>query len=837
MHKQTTIVFFTMGRWLSGRDQSEDLPQRAKPTFILTYSLQASMNLTEICIIKRDGKRENFSPSKITNAISKAFNATGIAHQEELIDEITQRVINHFENPTIGVEEIQDLVETELMKVQPEVAKKYIIYRQWRNTERDRKTQIKHIMDGIVAIDKNDVNLSNANMSSHTPAGQMMTFASEITKDYTYKYLLPKQYAEAHQLGDIHIHDLDYYPTKTTTCIQYDLDDLFERGFHTKNGSIRTPQSIQSYATLATIIFQTNQNEQHGGQAIPAFDFFMAKGVLKSFQKVVVSSISFYFDMKGMEVDEAKLQALVKQHVASIAPSEDEKKILLAAFADQQINLTADELEHILKKAYSQVRKDTHQAMEGFIHNLNTMHSRGGNQVVFSSINYGTDTSAEGRMVIEELLKATIEGLGTRGEVPVFPIQIFKIKDGVSYSEADYKRAMEDFDAAMEGKVEFEAPNFDLFLKACRTTAKALFPNFMFLDTPFNQHEKWDASDPKRYRYELATMGCRTRVFENLNGEKTSLGRGNLSFTTMNLPRLAIEARIKAESMSDCQSQDAIERLAKEIFISSVHDMAVFIAEQLYTRYQYQRTALARQFPFMMSNNVWKGGGELNPNDEVGDVLKQGTLGIGFIGGHNAMVALYGQGHGHSRKAWDTLYEAVEEMNRVVDEYKEKYHLNYSVLATPAEGLSGRFTRMDRRKYGVIPGVTDRDYYVNSFHVDVKEPISIVEKIKCEAPFHALTRGGHITYVELDGEAQKNVKAIAKIVKVMHDEGIGYGSINHPVDTCHNCGYKGVIYDKCPICNSENILRMRRITGYLTGDLNSWNSAKRAEERDRVKHC
>ena len=795
------------------------------------------MNLTEICIIKRDGKRENFSPSKITNAISKAFNATGIAHQEELIDEITQRVINHFENPTIGVEEIQDLVETELMKVQPEVAKKYIIYRQWRNTERDRKTQIKHIMDGIVAIDKNDVNLSNANMSSHTPAGQMMTFASEITKDYTYKYLLPKQYAEAHQLGDIHIHDLDYYPTKTTTCIQYDLDDLFERGFHTKNGSIRTPQSIQSYATLATIIFQTNQNEQHGGQAIPAFDFFMAKGVLKSFQKVVVSSISFYFDMKGMEVDEAKLQALVKQHVASIAPSEDEKKILLAAFADQQINLTADELEHILKKAYSQVRKDTHQAMEGFIHNLNTMHSRGGNQVVFSSINYGTDTSAEGRMVIEELLKATIEGLGTRREVPVFPIQIFKIKDGVSYSEADYKRAMEDFDAAMEGKVEFEAPNFDLFLKACRTTAKALFPNFMFLDTPFNQHEKWDASDPKRYRYELATMGCRTRVFENLNGEKTSLGRGNLSFTTMNLPRLAIEARIKAESMSDCQSQDAIERLAKEIFISSVHDMAVFIAEQLYTRYQYQRTALARQFPFMMSNNVWKGGGNLNPNDEVGDVLNQGTLGIGFIGGHNAMVALYGQGHGHCQKAWDTLYEAVEEMNHVADEFKQKYHLNYSVLATPAEGLSGRFTRMDRRKYGVIPGVTDRDYYVNSFHVDVKEPITIVEKIKCEAPFHALTRGGHITYVELDGEAQKNVKAIAKIVKVMHDEGIGYGSINHPVDTCHNCGYKGVIYDKCPICNSENILRMRRITGYLTGDLNSWNSAKRAEERDRVKHC
>lgn len=794
------------------------------------------MNLTEICIIKRDGKRENFSPSKITNAVTKAFNATGVANQEALIDEVTQRVIAHIGQPTIGVEEIQDLVESELMKVQPEVAKKYIIYRQWRNTERDRKTQIKHIMDGIVAIDKNDVNLSNANMSSHTPAGQMMTFASEITKDYTYKYLLPKQYAEAHQLGDIHIHDLDYYPTKTTTCIQYDLDDLFERGFHTKNGSIRTPQSIQSYATLATIIFQTNQNEQHGGQAIPAFDFFMAKGVLKSFQKAVASSIAFYLDMKGTEADEKALLTTVKSHLNTISPDQKAKNEFLAVLASQTYILTSDELEHILRKACNQVRKDTHQAMEGFIHNLNTMHSRGGNQVVFSSINYGTDTSAEGRMVIEELLKATIEGLGTRGEVPVFPIQIFKIKDGVSYSEADYKRAMENFDAAMEGKIAFETPNFDLFLKACRTTAKALFPNFMFLDTPFNQHEKWSADDPKRYRYELATMGCRTRVFENLNGEKTSLGRGNLSFTTMNLPRLAIEARIKAENMTEGDYPDAVERMAKEEFLRSVRHMSEFIGEQLYTRYQYQRTALARQFPFMMSNNVWKGGGKLNPNEEVGDVLKQGTLGIGFIGGHNAMVALYGEGHGHSRKAWDTLYQAIEEMNRVAGEFKQKYHLNYSVLATPAEGLSGRFTRMDRRKYGSIPGVTDRNYYVNSFHVDVKEPISIVEKIKCEAPFHALTLGGHITYVELDGEAQKNVRAIAKIVKVMHDEGIGYGSINHPVDTCHNCGYKGVIYDKCPICNSENILRMRRITGYLTGDLNSWNSAKRAEERDRVKH-
>ena len=795
------------------------------------------MNLSEICIIKRDGKQERFSASKITGAIGKAFEATGLDKHDESIEEITRRVIAHFTGNTVGVEEIQDLVETELMKVQPEVAKKYIIYRQWRNTERERKTHIKHVMDGIVAIDRNDINLSNANMSSHTPAGQMMTFASEITKDYTYKYLLPKPYAEAHQLGDIHIHDLDYYPTKTTTCIQYDLDDLFERGFHTKNGSIRTPQSIQSYATLATIIFQTNQNEQHGGQAIPAFDFFMAKGVLKSFQKIVASMLSFCIEMKGQAVDERTLLEVVRLHVATILLGDSEKSALVSVLNGQGFDVTTDELTHILYKAYAQTRKDTHQAMEGFIHNLNTMHSRGGNQVVFSSINYGTDTSAEGRMVIQELLRATVEGLGTRGEVPVFPIQIFKVKDGVSYSDADYERAMKDFDAALAGEMTFEAPNFDLFLQACQTTAKALFPNFMFLDTPFNRHEKWRADDPKRYRYELATMGCRTRVFENLNGEKTSLGRGNLSFTTMNLPRLAIEARIKAESMADNHTPDAVEREAKAIFLDAVREMSGFIAEQLYTRYRYQRTALARQFPFMMGNNVWKGGGQLNPNDEVGDVLDQGTLGIGFIGGHNAMVALYGKGHGHSRKAWNTLYEAVEVMNEVADAYKQKYHLNYSVLATPAEGLSGRFTRMDKRKYGIIEGVNDRDYYVNSFHVDVKEPISIIEKIKCEAPFHALTRGGHITYVELDGEAQKNVRSIAKIVKVMHDGNIGYGSINHPVDTCHHCGYKGVIYDKCPICRSENILRMRRITGYLTGDLNSWNSAKRAEEHDRVKHA
>ncbi|KAA6346708.1 Anaerobic ribonucleoside-triphosphate reductase [termite gut metagenome] len=795
------------------------------------------MNHPDICIIKRDGKEEKFSIGKIKNAITKAFHATDMINEEELILEITMKVIERILTPRISVEEIQDLVETELMKNLPEVAKKFIIYREWRNIEREKKTQMKQVMDGIVTIDKNDVNLNNANMSSHTPAGQMMTFASEVTKDYTYKYLLPPKYAEAHRLGDIHIHDLDYYPTKTTTCIQYDLDELFENGFHTKNGSIRMPQSIQSYATLATIVFQTNQNEQHGGQSIPAFDFFMAKGVHKTFLKHLTTFLEFYTTMNRIKSDEKELKLLLKEHLHSIDVTDKNLEEIRVLLATHEIAIDKDTLKKITDKAYAQTQKETHQAMEGFIHNLNTMHSRGGNQVVFSSINYGTDFSPEGRMVINELLKATTEGLGLKGDVPVFPIQIFKVKEGISYSEEDYQKAIDDFETAIAGKMSFKTPNFDLFLKACQTSAKALFPNFMFLDTPYNTNEKWTINDPQRYRYEVASMGCRTRVFENLHGEKTSLGRGNLSFTTMNMPRLAIEAQFKAESLTDnSHYEEAVERKAKELFLSSVRKMTAFIADQLYIRYQYQRTALTKQFPFMMGNNVWKGGGATDPNKEVGDVLNSGTLAIGFLGGHNAMTAIYGKGHGHCQKAWDTLYEALQIMNEVATEYKTKYKLNYSILATPAEGLAGRFTRMDKRKYGIIPGVTDNDYYVNSFHVDVKEPIGIAEKIKCEAPFHALTRGGHITYVELDGEAKKNVKAIVKIVKLMYQEGIGYGSINHPVDTCHDCGYKGVIYDKCPVCQSESILRMRRITGYLTGDLNSWNSAKRKEEKDRIKH-
>ena len=799
------------------------------------------MGQESIYILKRDGSQQPYDGEKIRSAVDKAFRAAGLIDEEDYalrIESLIQSELCH-RNAQVAVEEIQDRVEAELMNLAPQVAKKYIIYREWRTVQREKRTTLKRTMDGIVSIEKNDINLGNANMSAYTPSGQMMTFASEVTKDYAMKYLLSAPFARAHAAGDIHIHDLDYYPTKTATCVQYDLADLFERGFHTKNGSIRTPQSIQSYATLATIVFQTNQNEEHGGQAIPAFDFFMAPGVRKTFIRQLADRLLYAHSLlSGRSFSDEERKAFVEA-LRGLEPPlahTDAAAEALAAGLDRiGCQLPATAVRLALEEAYQRTKRETHQAMEGFVHNLNTMHSRGGNQVVFSSVNYGTDTSEEGRMVIRELLAATVEGLG-QGEVPIFPIQIFKVKEGVNYSEADYAKAQADFAGALAGKYTFETPNFDLLLLACKTTSHALFPNFVFLDTPFNQHELWRADDPKRYLHEIATMGCRTRVFENVCGPKTSVGRGNLSFTTMNLPRLAIEASRRAQRELPTAPVEQQQERARVLFLESVREMATFIGDQLHERYLYQRSALARQFPFMMGNDVWKGGAALAPQDEVGSVFDSGTLGIGFIGGHNAMMALYGEGHGRSDRSWQTLYDAVQVINEVVREYKQKYHLNYSVLATPAEGLSGRFTRMDRKRYGIIPGVNDLDYYVNSFHVDVREEIGMHDKIRREAPFHAITLGGHISYIELDGEAKKNVSVILKLVKTMKDTGIGYGSINHPVDTCQDCGYRGIIYDKCPVCTSDRIARLRRITGYLTGSLESWNSAKQAEEHDRVKH-
>ena len=799
------------------------------------------MGQESIYILKRDGSQQPYDGEKIRSAVDKAFRAAGLIDEEGYalrIESLIQTELCH-RNSQVAVEEIQDRVEAELMNLAPQVAKKYIIYREWRTVQREKRTTLKRTMDGIVSIEKNDINLGNANMSAYTPSGQMMTFASEVTKDYAMKYLLSAPFARAHAAGDIHIHDLDYYPTKTATCVQYDLADLFERGFHTKNGSIRTPQNIQSYATLATIVFQTNQNEEHGGQAIPAFDFFMAPGVRKTFIRQLADRLLYAHSLlSGRSFSDEERKGFVEALRGlepPLAHTEAAAEALAAGLERIGCQLPATAVRLALEEAYQRTKRETHQAMEGFVHNLNTMHSRGGNQVVFSSVNYGTDTSDEGRMVIRELLAATVEGLG-QGEVPIFPIQIFKVKEGVNYSEADYAKAQADFAGALAGKYTFETPNFDLLLLACKTTSHALFPNFVFLDTPFNQHELWRADDPKRYLHEIATMGCRTRVFENVCGPKTSVGRGNLSFTTMNLPRLAIEASRRAQRELPTAPVEQQQERARVLFLESVREMATFIGDQLHERYLYQRSALARQFPFMMGNDVWKGGAALAPQDEVGSVFDSGTLGIGFIGGHNAMMALYGEGHGRSDRSWQTLYDAVQVINEVVREYKQKYHLNYSVLATPAEGLSGRFTRMDRKRYGVIPGVNDLDYYVNSFHVDVREEIGMHDKIRREAPFHAITLGGHISYIELDGEAKKNVSVILKLVKTMKDTGIGYGSINHPVDTCQDCGYRGIIYDKCPVCTSDRIARLRRITGYLTGSLESWNSAKQAEEHDRVKH-
>ena len=799
------------------------------------------MGQESIYILKRDGSQQPYDGEKIRSAVDKAFRAAGLIDEEGYalrIESLIQSELCH-RNAQVAVEEIQDRVEAELMNLAPQVAKKYIIYREWRTVQREKRTTLKRTMDGIVSIEKNDINLGNANMSAYTPSGQMMTFASEVTKDYAMKYLLSAPFARAHAAGDIHIHDLDYYPTKTATCVQYDLADLFERGFHTKNGSIRTPQNIQSYATLATIVFQTNQNEEHGGQAIPAFDFFMAPGVRKTFIRQLADRLLYAHSLlSGRSFSDEERKGFVEALRGlepPLAHTDAAAEALAAGLERIGCQLPATAVRLALEEAYQRTKRDTHQAMEGFVHNLNTMHSRGGNQVVFSSVNYGTDTSEEGRMVIRELLAATVEGLG-QGEVPIFPIQIFKVKEGVNYSEADYAKAQADFAGALAGKYTFETPNFDLLLLACKTTSHALFPNFLFLDTPFNQHELWRADDPKRYLHEIATMGCRTRVFENVCGPKTSVGRGNLSFTTMNLPRLAIEASRRAQRELPTAPVEQQQERARVLFLESVREMATFIGDQLHERYLYQRSALARQFPFMMGNDVWKGGAALAPQDEVGSVFDSGTLGIGFIGGHNAMMALYGEGHGRSDRSWQTLYDAVQVINEVVREYKQKYHLNYSVLATPAEGLSGRFTRMDRKRYGIIPGVNDLDYYVNSFHVDVREEIGMHDKIRREAPFHAITLGGHISYIELDGEAKKNVSVILKLVKTMKDTGIGYGSINHPVDTCQDCGYRGIIYDKCPVCTSDRIARLRRITGYLTGSLESWNSAKQAEEHDRVKH-
>ena len=730
-------------------------------------------------IIKRDGRVVGYNEEKIKAAIRKAMLATELGEDENLINKITDR-ISMTGSDQMTVEDIQDRVELELMKSpRKEVAKRYIAYRDQRSIARRAKTR--DIFLEIIEAKNNDITRENANMNTDSPAGMMMKFASETTKPFVDDYLLSAEAREAVRNGYLHIHDKDYYPTKSLTCVQHPLDKILKGGFNAGHGESRPAKRIETASIIACISLETAQNEMHGGQAIPAFDFYLAPFVrssfieeLKNLEALSGKDLSKYYDYK---------------------PADFEKKSLEELEGDERL------IQHAVNRTVSRV----HQAMEAFIHNMNTIHSRGGNQVVFSSINYGTDTSAEGRCVIRELLNSTYEGVGN-GATAIFPIQIWKKKRGVNYVEGD--------------------PNYDLYQLACKVTARRFFPNFVNLDATFNVHEKWRADDPERYKYEIATMGCRTRVFENRYGEKTSVGRGNLSFSTINIVRMAIEVM---------NIKDPEERIRR--FFSKLDEVLDITARQLDDRFKFQATALAKQFPLVMSR-LWNGAEALGPNDRVEPVLNQGTLGIGFIGLAEALIALTGKHHGESEEAQALGLKIVSHMRSRVNEFSEKYGHNYSVLATPAEGLSGKFTAKDRKSFGVIPGVTDKIYYTNSNHVPVYYKCSPRHKAKIEAPYHELTRGGHIFYVEIDGDATHNPQAIADIVDLMDKHNIGYCSVNHNRNRCMDCGYEDAAENltECPNCHGRNIDKLQRITGYLVGTTDRWNSAKLAELNDRVVH-
>ena len=730
-------------------------------------------------VVKRDGRVVGYNEEKIKAAIRKAMLTTELGEDESLIDKITTRIgARGAERMT--VEQIQDQVELELMKSpRKEVAKRYIAYRDQRSIARKSKTH--DMFREIIEAKNNDITRENANMNTDSPAGMMMKFASETTKPFVDDYLLSQEARDAVRQGYIHIHDKDYYPTKSLTCVQHPLDRILQHGFIAGHGESRPAKRIETASVIACISLETAQNEMHGGQAIPAFDFYLAPFVRSSFieeiknlEKLYDEDFSDLYDIKLTDYEVKPLDGLKGKERA---------------------------LAHAINRTVSRV----HQAMEAFIHNMNTIHSRGGNQVVFSSINYGTDTSAEGRCIIRELLNSTYEGVGN-GATAIFPIQIWKKKRGVSYLPGD--------------------PNYDLYKLACKVTARRFFPNFVNLDATFNVHEKWNADDPERYLYEIATMGCRTRVFENRYGEKTSIGRGNLSFTTVNIVRIAIE----------CMSiQDKEERIAK--FFSELDKVLEIAARQLCDRFDFQKTALAKQFPLVMSK-LWNGADVLGPNDTIESVINQGTLGIGFIGLAECLVALVGKHHGEDAEAQKLGLRIVSHMRSRANEFCERYNHNFSILATPAEGLSGKFTVKDRKSFGIIPGVTDKIYYTNSNHVPVYYKCSPRHKAEVEAPYHELTRGGHIFYVEIDGDATHNPEAIANIVDLMDKYNIGYCSVNHNRNRCMDCGYEdaSAVLTECPKCHSNNIDKLQRITGYLVGTTDRWNNAKLAELNDRVIH-
>ena len=764
---------------------------------------------------KRDGRLVDFDKEKIASAIARAFEATYKPGQEKVAAGLTEEVLSILEVEGIAapeVEHIQDIVERVLMdNGYVQTAKAYILYRSERSRVREMNTRLMKTYEDITFSDAvdSDVKRENANINGDTAMGSMLKYGSEGAKQFYQMFVLKPEHARAHQEGDIHIHDLDFY-TLTTTCCQIDIKKLFQGGFSTGHGYLREPNDISSYSALACIAIQSNQNDQHGGQAIVNFDYGMAEGVAKTFRRYytrnLAKAIMLWHDMEDPEDELKELRERIWKETGLFPRLEAcgpylaaELPHLVEKYGDQERMEKAQSMA--VHYAEKETDRSTFQAMEAVIHNLNTMHSRAGAQTPFSSINYGMDTSPEGRMVMRNLLLTTEDGLGN-GETPIFPIQIFRVKEGVNYNPGD--------------------PNYDLFKLACRCSAKRLFPNFAFLDAPFNLQYY----DPQRPETEIAYMGCRTRVISNVYdpARQQCNQRGNLSFTSINLPRIAIKAKGDLDAFFD--------ELDRKL------DLCV---EQLMERFEIQARKHVYNFPFLMGQGVWLDSEKLSWTDEVREVLKHGTLSVGFIGLAETLVALTGKHHGESERSQRLGLEIIARMRARMDEESQKRNLNFSLLATPAEGLSGRFIRMDKEKYGVLPGITDRDYYTNSFHIPVYYPISAFEKIRLEAPYHTLTNAGHISYVEMDGDPLKNLDAFEKVIRCMKEAGIGYGSVNHPVDRDPCCGYTGIIDDVCPGCGRHEdgdrlgFERIRRITGYL-GTVGYWNNAKAAEEADRVKH-
>ena len=728
-------------------------------------------------VVKRDGRIVGFNEQKIMAAIRKAMLHTDKGEDISLIEQITDHVAYRGKSQ-MSVEAIQDAVELELMKsARKDVAQRYIAYRNQRSIARKAKTR--DVFMSIVNAKNNDITRENANMNADTPAGMMMKFASETTKPFVDDYLLSEESRDAVKHNYLHIHDKDYYPTKSLTCVQHPLNVILQHGFTAGHGSSRPAKRIETAAVLACISLETCQNEMHGGQAIPAFDFYLAPYVRMSYEE----------EVRNLE----KLTGKDLKYLYNIEIKDYLFKDLKGLEGDARLE------QHAINKTVNRV----HQAMEAFIHNMNTIHSRGGNQVVFSSINYGTDTSAEGRCIMREILESTYEGVGN-GETAIFPIQIWKKKRGVNYLPEDR--------------------NYDLYQLACKVTARRFFPNFLNLDATFNQNEKWHADDPERYKWEIATMGCRTRVFEDRWGEKTSIARGNLSFSTINIVKLAIE----------CMGiENKKQRI--DMFFAKLDNLLQITAKQLDERFQFQKTAMAKQFPLLMKY-LWVGAEKLKPEETIESVINHGTLGIGFIGLAECLVALIGHHHGESEEAQELGLKIVTYMRDRANDFSEEYHHNYSILATPAEGLSGKFTKRDRKEFGIIPGVTDRDYYTNSNHVPVYYKCTALKKAQIEAPYHDLTRGGHIFYVEIDGDATHNPSVISSVVDMMDKYNMGYGSVNHNRNRCLDCGYENADakLEVCPKCGSHHIDKLQRITGYLVGTTDRWNSGKLAELHDRV---